>query len=126
MLRVLFHASLLLCSSFGFMLMLGLYAHMLVMPCSDLCVYVLFFVFYAYICVRSCLYAWIQVLPCLCASFHMFTHMLPCLCLDLCFHMLVCSDLYSMHFMLLSMCLCALCHDCVPRPRLCLSCHVLL
>ena len=29
-------------------------------------------------------------------------------------------------FMLSSMCLCALCHVCVPSPRLCLSCHVLL
>ena len=27
-------------------------------------------------------------------SFHMFTHVLPCLCLDLCFHMIVCLDLY--------------------------------
>ena len=29
-------------------------------------------------------------------------------------------------FILSSMCLCAPCHVCVPRPRLCLSCHVLL
>ena len=52
--------------------------------------------------------------------FHMFV------CLDLCLHMLVCSILCSGCFMLSSMCLCAPCHICVLRPRLCLSCHVLL
>ena len=118
-------------SSLCFSLMLGLCAHMLdipsmVMLCSDLCVCKLFATFYAWIRIRTCLYAWIHVLPCLCASFHMPTHVLPCLCLDLCFHMLVCSDLCSAFFMPSSMCLCALCHVCVPRPRLCLSCHVLL
>ena len=38
--------------------------------------------------------------------------------LHLCFHMLVCLDLC---FMPSSMCLCAPCHACVPRPRL--VCH---
>ena len=52
--------------------------------------------------------------------FHMFV------CLDLCLHMLVCSVLCSACFMLSSMCLCAPCHVCMLRPRLCLSCHVLL
>ena len=48
------------------------------------------------------------------------------MCLDLCFHMLVCLDLCSACFMQSSVCLCAPCHVCVLRPRLCLSCHVLL
>ena len=130
------------CSSFCSMLILGLHAHMLdimsmVMPCSDLCVRMLFAMFYAQIHFRTCLYAWIHVLPCLFASFHMFTHTLPCLCLDLhfymlacldlgfhmlicldlcsymlicldlCLHMLVCLDLCSTCFMPSSMCLCA-------------------
>ena len=92
----------------------------MVMLCSDLCVRMLFSVFCVEICIHTCLYAWIHVLPCLCASFHMFV------CLDLCLHMLVCSILCSGCFMLSSMCLCAPCHICVLRPRLCLSCHVLL
>ena len=48
------------------------------------------------------------------------------ICPYLCFHMLVCLDLCSIHFMPSSMCLCTPCHVCVPRPRLCLSCHLLL
>ena len=140
-------------SSLCFALMLGLCAHVLdtmsmVMLCSDLCERMLFAMFYAYIYIRTCLYAWIHVLPCLCACFHMFTHTLPCLCLcldlhfymlvcsnlgfhmlvcpNLCSYMLVCLDLCFTCFMPSSMCLCAPCHVCVLRPRLCLSCHVLL
>ena len=66
-------------SSFCFMLTLGLHAHMLdimsmVMPCLDLCVYVLFSMFLAYIYICTCLYAWIHVLPCLCAKLsHVYT-----------------------------------------------------
>ena len=61
------------CSSLCFALMLGLYAYMLdimsmVMPCLDLCVYVLFSMFLAYIYICTCLYSWIHVLPCLCAK----------------------------------------------------------
>ena len=57
-------------SFFHFILMLGLCAHMLniismVMLCSDLCVRVLFAIFYAQIRIRTCLHAWIHVLPCL-------------------------------------------------------------
>ena len=47
-------------------------------------------------------------------------------CLDLCFHMLMCLDLCFACFMPSSMYLCTPCHVCVLRPRLCLSCHVLL
>ena len=123
-------------SSLCFVLMLGLCAHMLhimsmVMLCSNLCVCMPFATFYAQICIRTCLYAWIRVLPCLCASFHMPTRVaMPMprsmfMYLDLCFHVLVCSDLRSACFMPSSMCLCVPCHVCVPRPRLCLSCHVL-
>ena len=48
------------------------------------------------------------------------------ICLDLCFHMLMCLDLCFACFMPSSMYLCTPCHVCVLRPRLCLSCHVLL
>ena len=97
---------------------------LLAMPCLDLC-------FYFHV-------IWLD--PCL--------HML--ICLDLCSSMFMCQvpicymhvsmpmpismlphacvfgSMLSTCFMLFSMCLCALCHVCVPRPRLCLSCHVLL
>ena len=129
------------CPSFCFMLMIRVMCSharimSMVMLCLDLCARMLFARFYAQIRIRTCLHAWIHVLPCLGASFHMFTHALPCLCLDLHFHMficldlcsymLMCLDLFSICFMPSSMCLCAPCHVCVPRPRLCLSCHVLL
>ena len=145
MLRVLYHVS------FCFVLLLRLYAHMLdimsmVMLCSDLCVRMLFSMFYAQIHIRTHLYAWFHVPPCFCASFHMFTHALPCLCLDLhfymlaCsdlgFHMLICLDLYFIMLVCLGLCSACFmpsfvcfytrCHVCVPRLRLCLSCHMLL
>ena len=41
-------------------------------------------------------------------------------------HACVFGSMLSTCFMLFSMCLCALCHVHEPRPRLCLSCHVLL
>ena len=88
-------------SSLCFVLMLGLCAHMLdimsmVMLCLDLCVHVLFSMFYAQIYIHTCLYAWIHVLPCLCAKllhvhtrvampmprsiFHVLVRSMPCLC----------------------------------------------
>ena len=77
------------CSSFCFMLMLGLHANMLVWCC------------------------WLWIISML-------------ICVDWCFYML--RLLTSTCFLLSSMCLCTLCHVCVPRPRPrpCLSCHVLL
>ena len=55
--------------------MLGLCAHMLdIMSMVMLCVRMLFSVFCVEIRIHTCLDAWIHVLPCLCASFHMFTH----------------------------------------------------
>ena len=104
------------------------------MPCSDLCVYALFSMFHAQIYIRTCLYTWICVLPC----FYARIHMLRCTftCLYAYFHaymsrsMLsyacVLGYMFSTCFMLSSMCLCTPCHVFVPRPRLCLSCHVLL
>ena len=104
-----------------------LYIMSMVMLHSDLCVRVLFAMFYTQIYIRTCLYAWIQVLPCLCAKFlHVYMYVSMHICLDQCFHMLVCLDLCFACFMLSSMCLCAPCHIYVPKPRLCLSCHVLL
>ena len=110
----------------------GLHAHMLdimsmIISCLDLhvCMHVL--CSYAYIRVFTWLYAWIHVLPCLCAKF---------LCLHACFyaymsmsmlpHACVFGFMLFICFMLYSMCLCAPCHVCVPRTRLCLSCYVLL
>ena len=61
-----------------------------------------------------------QAVACSDLGFHML------ICLDLCSYMLVCLDLCTTCFMPSSMCLCAPCHVCVLRPRLCLSCHVLL
>ena len=67
-------------------LMLGLHAHicmmLLAMPCLDLCVYMFISMLYGQILVFTCLYAWIYVLPCLCAKFlYVYMHV----CLDLCF-----------------------------------------
>ena len=67
-----------------------------------------------------CLISRSSMFMCLDLCFHMFA------CLNLGFHMLVCLDLCSACFMPSSMFLCAPCHVFVRRPRLCLSCHVLL
>ena len=85
----------LFCSSLFFVLMLGLCTHMLdimsmVMLYLDLCVFMLFAMFCVEICVRAYLYAWIHVLSCLCASFHIFTHIAMLMHLDLYFCMLAC------------------------------------
>ena len=48
--------------------------------------------------VFTCLYAWIHVLPCLCARLlHAYMHVSMPICLDLCFHMPICLDLCSLH-----------------------------
>ena len=113
--------------SFCFMLLLGLYAHMLVMPCLDLCVHMFISVLYVQIFVFTCLYAWIHVLPCLCAKFlHVYTHVAMPMPRSMFSNACVLGSMFFTCFILSFMCLCALCHVCVPRPRLCLSCHVLL
>ena len=101
---------------------------LLATPCLDLCVYVFISMIYGWILAVACLYAWVHVLPCLCAMFlHVYVYVYMLICLDLCFHMPMCLDLCSLHaFMPSSMYLCAPCHVCVPRPRRCLSCHLLL
>ena len=91
------------CSYFCTMMMVGLHAHMLDimsvdMSCLDLhvCMHVL--CSYAYIWVFTCLYAWIHVLPCLCAKFlHVYMYVAMPICLDLCFHMPMCVDLRYVH-----------------------------
>ena len=96
-------------ASFSSRLMLGLHAHMLVMSCLDLhvCMHVL--CSYAYIRVYTCLYAWIHVLPRLCAKFlYVYMHVSMPICLYLCFHMLVCLDLRSLHVSCYFQCACAL------------------
>ena len=78
------------------------------MPCLDLCVLHVYF-HAIWILVSTCLYAWIHVLPCLCAKFlhvHMYVSML--ICLDLCSHMSMCLDLCSLHALCYLPCACAL------------------
>ena len=91
------------CSFFCSMLMLGLHVHMLdimsmVMSCLDLHVCMHVQCSYGQILVFTCLYAWIHVLPCLCAKFlHVYMYVSIPICLDLCFHMSICLDLCSLH-----------------------------
>ena len=60
-------------------------------------------------------------------GFYMFTFMFLCLMSrSMLSHAYVLGSMSSTCFMLSSMCLCTPCHVCVPRPRPCLSCHVLL
>ena len=69
-------------------------------PCSSM------FMCQAPTCLHTCFYAYM--------SKSMFSHAY------------VLRSMFSTWFILSSICLCAPCHVCVPRPRLCLSCHVLL
>ena len=55
---------------------------------------------------------------------HAYMHIPMLIHVDQCVYML--KSMFSTCFIPSSMCLCAPCHVCVPRPRLCLSCHVLL
>ena len=55
------------------------------------------------------LYAWIHVLPCLCARLvHVDVYVSMPTCLDLCFHMLMCLDLCSLHALYYLSCACVL------------------
>ena len=100
---------------------------------------------YGYVLLRSmCLYAH-SMLLCLYASLHMLVCLYSCSTMSMCYistclhvcsyayilismfpHACVFGSMLSTCFMLFSMCLCALGPDCVPRTRLCLSCHVLM
>ena len=98
------------------------------MPCLDLCVLCVYF---HAIWLDPCLH----MLICLdlCSSMSMCQ---VSICLHICLyaymtrsmfsHAYVLGSMFSTCFILSSMCSCALCHVCVPRPRLCLSYHVLL
>ena len=82
---------------------------LLAMPCLDLCVLCNFSMIYGQILVFTCLYAWIHVLPCLCAKFlHVYVYVSMPICLDLCFHMPICLDLRSLHALCYLPCACAL------------------
>ena len=102
------------CSFFCSMLMLGLHVHMLdimsmVMSCLDLHVCMHVQCSYGQILVFTCLYAWIHVLPCLCAKFlHVYMYVSIPICLDLCFHMSMCLDLCSLHVLCYIPCACVL------------------
>ena len=77
----------------------------------------------------------LHMLICLVSCSSMFMCQVPT-CLHVCFyaymsrsmfsHAYVLGSMFFTCFMLSFMSLCAPCHVCVPRPRLCLSCHVLL
>ena len=67
-----YQASLCFVPLFCFMLMLGSHVHMLVMRCSDLCVYVLYAMLYAY--VLGFMFHHVYML-----IFYMFMHTLLCL-----------------------------------------------
>ena len=115
-------------ASFSSRLMLGFHAHMFVMPCLDLCVYALFSIFHASIYIYTCLYAWIHVLQCLSAKF-LYVYMRVSMFFvprSMFPHACVLGSMYFIYLMFFSMCLCVPCHVCVPRPRPCLSCNVLL
>ena len=105
MIRVLCHVFLCFVPFFSSMLMIGLHAHMIVC-CCQLCLtwiyvsYVFISMLYGQILVFTCLYAWIHVLPCLCAKFlYVYMHVSMHICLYLSFHMLVCLiyALYMFH-----------------------------
>ena len=82
---------------------------LLAMPFLDLCIYVFIPMLYGQILVFTCLYAWIHVLPCLCARFlHVYMHVSMPICLDLCFHMPMCLDLFSLHALCYIPCACVL------------------
>ena len=82
---------------------------LLAMPCLDLCIYVFIPMLYGQILVFTCLYDWIHVLPCLCAKFpHVYMHVSMTICLDLCFHMPMCLDLFSLHALCYIPCACVL------------------
>ena len=59
--------------------------------------------------VFTCLYAWIHVLPCLCARLiHVDVYVSMPTCLDLRFHMFVCLDLCFLHALCYLPCVCML------------------
>ena len=101
---------------------------LLAMPYLDLCV---LFVYFHTIWLDPCLHMLICLDPCSSMSMCQVST-----CLHVCFyaymtrsmfsHAHVLGSMFSTSFILSPMCLCAPCHVCVPRPRLCLSCHELL
>ena len=125
-----------LCSSFCSRMMLGLHAYMLVWC---------YWLWYAWIYVSMCLFpcymvrslsshvcmlgfmffqAFILTSICLDVHLHAYMHISMLTCVDRCVYML--RSMFSTWFMPSSMCLRALCHVYVLRPRPCLSRHVLL
>ena len=80
---------------------------LLAMPCLDLCVYVFISMIYGWIFVFTHLYAWLHVLPCLCAKFlHVYMYVSMLICLDLCFHKPMFLDLCSLHALCYLPCAC--------------------
>ena len=96
---------------------------LLAMLCSDLCIYVFISMIYSWILVLTRLYAWFHVLPCLCAKFlHVYMYVSMLICLDLCFHMPMCLNLYSLHALCYLPCACVL-HAMIMCLGLDLICH---
>ena len=101
---------------------------LLAMPCLDLCVLCIYFhaiwldpCLHMLICLDSCSsMIMCQVSTRLHACFHAYVSR------SMLSHACVLGSMFSTCFMPSSMCLCTPCHVYVLRPRLCLSCHVLL
>ena len=95
------------------------------MPCSDLCVYVFISMIYGWILVFTHIYAWFHVLPYLCAKFlHVYMYVSMFIFLDLCFHMPMCLNLYSLHALCYLPCACVL-HAMIMCLGLDLICHAM-
>ena len=98
---------------------------LLAMPWLDLHVYVFISLIYGQIIVFTCLYAWIHVLPCLCAKFLLvYMYVFMPICLDLCSHMFMSLDPCSLHALCHLPCACVI-HATFVCPYLGYVCHAM-
>ena len=92
-------------------------------------------VYFHVICLDPCLHmlvcldlrssiAFMLTSTCLDVHSHVYMYISLLICVDRCLYVL--RSMFLICFILSSMCLCTPCHVCVLRPRLCLTCHVLL
>ena len=82
---------------------------LLAVSCLNLCVSCIYFHAIWLDPYLTCLYAWIHVLPCLCARLvRVDVYVSMSICLDLCSHMSICLDLRSRYTLCYIPCACAL------------------
>ena len=122
--------------SFCSRMMVGLHAHMLVgcywlwlawvtvSMCLFPCYMIRSLSSHAYMLGFVFFYAFMLTSTCLDVHSYGYMHISMLICVDRCVYML--GFMFFTCFILSSMFLYAPCHVCVPRPRLCLSCRVLL